>query len=366
MTLEAEIEAIRDGLNAGQFSNEASVSQGIVLRLLHALGWPAYNTQVVWPEYSLSGRRVDYALCHPAGKPIAFVEVKQVGRSDGAERQLFEYAFHVGVPLAILTDGREWNFFLPGEQGDYGERRVYKLDLIERDANESASRLRRYLLHQNCTSGSAIEAARSDYRSVAKERQILSALPEAWQKLVHEEDELLLEIVADRVESICGFKPSPDAVAAFLKRYANHAEAPPPGQTAKPHIALETPVPPLTTSVDGYVGNSIGYVMNGKFHAAKSAREVLIEVFEALTLRDRTFPERFAAVPQGRTRRYLANDRDLLYPGRPDLCSEFSIRLKSGWWLGTNHSRQTIYVILEKACKVAGLRMGTELKVQLG
>jgi predicted type IV restriction endonuclease len=50
--------------------------------------------------------------------------VKQVGQSDRAERQLFEYAFHDGVPMAILTDGREWNFFLPGEQGDYGERRV--------------------------------------------------------------------------------------------------------------------------------------------------------------------------------------------------------------------------------------------------
>ncbi|EQD78280.1 Type I restriction enzyme R protein N terminal domain protein, partial [mine drainage metagenome] len=115
---------------------EASVQQGIVLRLLHALSWPSYDTQIVCPEYSLEGRRVDYALCHPPGKPIAFVEVKQIGQSEGAERQLFEYAFHVGVPLAILTDGQEWNFFLPGEQGDYGERRVYKLDIVERDISE--------------------------------------------------------------------------------------------------------------------------------------------------------------------------------------------------------------------------------------
>ena len=112
------------------------MSQGIVLRILHALGWPAYDTQAVWPEYSLSGRRVDFALCHPPGKPIAFIEVKQIGQSDGAERQLFEYAFHDGVPMAILTDGREWNFFLPGEQGDYGERRVYKLDMMECDLAE--------------------------------------------------------------------------------------------------------------------------------------------------------------------------------------------------------------------------------------
>ena len=113
MTLENHIEDIRAGIKAGRFVNEAAVSQGIILRLLQALGWPSYHTPVVCLEYALEGRRVDHALCHPSSKPIAFVEVKQVGQSDGAQRQLFEYAFYIGVPLAILTDGQEWNFFLP-------------------------------------------------------------------------------------------------------------------------------------------------------------------------------------------------------------------------------------------------------------
>jgi predicted type IV restriction endonuclease len=126
------IEAIRNGLRAGRFANEAAISQGIVLRILSELSWPAYDTTVVWPEYALQGRRVDFALCHPPGKPIVFIEVKQVGQGTDAERQLFEYAFHLGVPLAILTTGQEWQFFLPAERGDYGERRVYKLDLLVR------------------------------------------------------------------------------------------------------------------------------------------------------------------------------------------------------------------------------------------
>ncbi len=191
MTLEKHIEEIRAGIKGGRFGNEASVSQGIVLRLLHALSWPAYDTQIVCPEHSLEGRRVDFALCHPQSKPIAFVEVKQIGQSEGAERQLFEYAFHVGVPLAILTDGQEWNFFLPGEQGDYGERRVYKLDIVERDLTECVSRLNRYLKYEDIISGKAIAAAREDYRNVSRERQMKSTLPEAWIKLVAEEDDLL-------------------------------------------------------------------------------------------------------------------------------------------------------------------------------
>jgi predicted type IV restriction endonuclease len=128
--LKLDIEEIREAIRVGRFTNEAAVSQGVVLRILHALSWPTYDTQIVSPEYSVEGRRVDFALCHPAGKPAVFIEVKGVGQSDATgERQLFEYAFHKGVPMAILTDGQEWQFFLPAEQGDYGERRVYKLDI---------------------------------------------------------------------------------------------------------------------------------------------------------------------------------------------------------------------------------------------
>ncbi len=191
--MKEDILDIRNSIKAGRFVNEAAVSQGIVQRLLHALSWPVYNTDVVVPEYSVEGRRVDYALCDPPRKPIIFIEVKQVGHSDGADRQLFEYAFHRGVPLAILTDGQEWHFFLPGEQGNYGERRVYKLDIVERDPDESVDRLRRYLDYNAVRSRQAIEAARKDYQDVAKKREIQSTLPAAWQKLVTEADELLYE-----------------------------------------------------------------------------------------------------------------------------------------------------------------------------
>jgi predicted type IV restriction endonuclease len=75
--LNKHIAEIRDGIKNGRFTNEAAISQGIVLRLLSSLKWPTYNTQIVFPEYALSGRRVDFALCHPVNKPILFIEVKQ-------------------------------------------------------------------------------------------------------------------------------------------------------------------------------------------------------------------------------------------------------------------------------------------------
>ena len=153
MALTNHIENVRELLRRGEFMSEAAVSQGILLPALHELGWPVFNTSIVVPEFSLEGRRVDYALCHPPSRPSVFVEVKKVGHSDGADRQLFEYAFHLGVPMAILTDGQEWSFYLPGEQGRYDERRVYKLDLLERNIEESVDRLEKYLGYERVRSG---------------------------------------------------------------------------------------------------------------------------------------------------------------------------------------------------------------------
>ena len=164
--LEQDVSDIRENLQRGRYPNEAAVSQGIVRRLLATLGWPVYDPQVVYPEFTVEGLYVDYALCHPASKPRVFIEVKGVGKGDKAEHQLFEYAshmFHMGVQLAVLTDGREWSFFLPARAGSYDERRIYKLNLVEHDAARSVQRLERYLRY---------EAVRSEEAFIARSRRL--------------------------------------------------------------------------------------------------------------------------------------------------------------------------------------------------
>ncbi|HEX7575313.1 MAG TPA: type I restriction endonuclease [Candidatus Methanoperedens sp.] len=128
MELKEHIIEIQKDIKTGQFSTEAAVSRGIVMRILESLKWPIYKTKVVWPEYPLETRYVDYALCHPPEKPVVIIEVKNIGKLRDADTQLFEYAFHAGVPMAVLTDGQEWNFYLPSGKGSYDERRFYKID----------------------------------------------------------------------------------------------------------------------------------------------------------------------------------------------------------------------------------------------
>lgn len=246
--LEQDIRDIREKLQMWRrhYPSESAVSQSIVLRLLFTLGWPVYDTQIVYPEYTLEGRRVDFALCHPANEPRIFIEAKGVGKGTGAERQLFEYAFHQGVPLAVLTDGREWSFFLPAGEGSYDKRRVCKLDLSASDVAESVRRFERYLRYDAVRSGAALPNARNDYQDVVRKRrdqgrehQINEALPKAWAKLVAEEDAFLIEVVADCVEGLCGHKPDSNIVARFLQEMMHQPSVGP-----RPPLPIRSTVSP--------------------------------------------------------------------------------------------------------------------------
>ena len=224
MTLKEHIDDIREGLKTNRYPDEAAVSQGIVLRLLGTLGWSTYDTQAVFPQYGVEARKVDFALCHPPSKPIVFLEVKRVGNIEGAERQLFEYAFHKGVPIAILTDGREWRFFHPIAPGDYRERQVCELNLSEGNSEESAERLNRYLKYESIRTGEAVEALKKDYEKVIQQRQVEARLPEVWNELVQEKNEDLLLIVMDAAKNKIGYEPTEEQVLGFLKSLKKERE----------------------------------------------------------------------------------------------------------------------------------------------
>ena len=162
MPLNETLDDITARLRRKEYSNEQTISTAIVLRVLQNLGWDTHDPKIIWPEYKTGGGRADYAVRHPRSKPAIFIEVKQPGKAENAVRQALEYAFHCGVPFVVLTDGRTWSFYLPAEQGDYEDRRVYKIDLYERSSSEAAEAFRLHLSRENVESGKALEAARTD------------------------------------------------------------------------------------------------------------------------------------------------------------------------------------------------------------
>lgn len=360
MDLKEEISRIQVSIREGRFPNETSITQGIVLPILQSLGWKVFDSRFVFPEYSIGGGRVDLALLDHRQKAAIFIEVKMLGKIEGAEIQIFEYAFHQGVPFLVLTDGQEWNFYLPLTRGDYQDRKLYKLDLLEREIETIVEKFNRYLLYDKVINGSALNSAQNDLSEITRRREAANAIPEAWKTLIENHNETIVDLIIKKVEDICGFKPDKESCEEFLDRIfipqkviQNTRDIP------RPELRYQTRT----------AGNAtIGYKINGEYKSARSAREVMIEIIKTLASRDPTFLERFAVRAHGDQRNYIARNRMDLYPNRPDLGEDKSMtrEILPGWWIGLNYSKRQIDVIIRIALEVAGLSIGQSIEYNLG
>lgn len=349
----AALESIIANLKTNAYPNETAISTGVILRVLHVLGWDTYNPDFVWPEYGAGGW-VDFALCFPEKKPAVFIEVKQPGKLIGADKQLFEYAFHEGVPFAVLSDGKTWGFYLPGVQGSYEERRVYKLDLLERSPKESAEKLIRYLEFERTKLGHALADAKADHQDQNRRSLSKQTIPKAWKELVEGEDPSIVEKIASEVEGKCGVRPVVDDVMEFL--HGLGVPKLPPAPTPTPPQITVPVGQPLAPPPHGGGQTQRGYQLNNSFVPCNTGVAVMIGIFKTLAASDPTFAERCHAheANTGNIRTYVAPSTAELYPGRPDL-EEFSAEFTPGWHVATNLSNNMKAKVIRMALNVAGL-----------
>lgn len=356
---------------AGRLTNEAAVRETAVLPVLSVVGWDVFDPEVVAREYPLGTGRVDYALAPRNGVPAIIIEVKRPGGVEHADQQLFQYAFHAGVPLAILTDGREWAFYLPSGHGSYSERRFYKLDLEERSEIDAAEWLNRYLGFENVTSGVFRRYAEEDYQRLRDSRLAIEAIPRAWSAIVRDQESRLFEMIAERAEDICGVRPPPEAIEEFLLsevgdfrqgsavptpsrfRGSNRTDTKP--STAAPVAASADSLPDLTQRAAARRGPT-SYEYDGETFTAPNAITATIALVNRI---EHEFPgaiERAAPRVAGRRRRYLAKTPSLLYD-KPEFI-EFARKLECGWFIDSNISNGTKVEIVRAVAKAAGIVYG--------
>jgi hypothetical protein len=365
MGLETTLNEITARLREGRFRNEQAISQGIVLRLLRELGWDTWDTAIVWPEYQTGeARRADFALCHPPSKPAILIEVKQPGKAEDAVRQALDYAFQTGVPFIVLTDGKTWSFYLPAEQGTYEDRRVYKLELLERPPVEAAKALERYLAHERVMAGDALEEARQEYRDRYRQLEARAAIPEVWNELVGKGNEELVELLASNVENKTGIRPDADGVAEFLAGLANPAIS----ETSPSNISerrSRTEEHPTTNRITTGTSRGGSLVLLGKSYTYENAKDAMVTILQELANRDPTFLQRCSQHPdaQGRKRRYIARTPEELYPDREDL-REMRAQLPGGWLVATNINNILKKTLIKLAAEVAGLKFGKDINVE--
>jgi hypothetical protein len=189
------------------------------MRILAALGWNPFNINEVKPEYSVAGRRVDYSLrIHDTNK--VFLEVKKTEEElDRHQAQLLDYSFKEGVKLAVLTNGITWWFYLPLQEGSWEQRKFFAIDILQQEPEHIADRFQSFLNRSNVESGKAIQNAELLYRTRKKDVTLKAYLPKAWNKIVLEPHDLLVEMINETLEAISGFKADNQQIEEFLKSH---------------------------------------------------------------------------------------------------------------------------------------------------
>jgi hypothetical protein len=369
------IERIRNVFLTGGYPNERAVSTGIVVPIMRALGWDDTDPREVQPEFVNPRGRVDYALSARAGeRPIIFVEVKGVGRSAEADRQLFEYAFHEGVPMAVLTDGRTWNFYLPGQHGSYEERRVYQIDMIERETDEIVARFRRYLQKSRIIDRTALSDAQSDYQERANGRIAADSMPRAWAEILQLPDRELIQLLSERTEALSGHRPSEQALVAFLRNQIGILDGTTPVAlarvpTRRAHVSSPAPAElamaptPIQASQPGKEG--VRWRIRNQSGVGRNAVEAFVAALSALFGQFPNEQEKIAEAVATRGRNNIARTVADIYPSKPEIAARNHRALVDGWLVGTNESNATKARIFAAATHAVGLKPGVEVDLNI-
>ena len=370
MPLLETLQQVKVELLAGNIRNEAEVCNGIILPILQGLGWPVFSVAVVVPQNSVptltpgSSRVVpDYQLCND-GTALIFLEAKRLGAMDGdAEIQLFEQCFHARVSFAVLTDGREWRFYLPfhmsGNQTAYADCKVYTLHLLEQDDEECVGRLDRYLSRERVNQGHHLASAQNDLDATVRASAMQQVLPQAWAELLSGADTSIIETLAEKVSELCGFEPDPNICADFLAKQATGVV-----NATAPREYLE-PVSKPTSAAASL--DFVGFSLRGETQVCASAIDVMVQFLTRLAADDPTFLERLESrnPTNRRAVRYVARDRRSLYSTNPEKGESASREVGSGWFVSTHRGPPDIERVVQIACEVANLQFGSDVVISL-
>jgi predicted type IV restriction endonuclease len=197
--------------------NEDATKQSVILPLLQTLNWDIFNPNEVAPEFTIKSKRVDYSL-RLNGRNWVFIEAKRPGANlENHQNQLLDYSFQEGVKLAILTNGNSWWFYLPLREGSWEKRKFYSVDIQQQNLNEIQQKFKDFLSKKNIKSNQAFKNAENVFDSRIKAKEIKTTLPKAWNKLVSEPDEFLIELLKEKVENLSGYVPAIENLEYFFE-----------------------------------------------------------------------------------------------------------------------------------------------------
>ncbi len=336
-------------------SVEEVAKQGAVLPVLSSLGWDCFNMQEVTPEFSVGNGRIDYCL-RTNKKNAVFIEVKRASvELDRHEKQLLEYSFTHGVEIAILTNGLTWWFYLPLVAGDWQQRKFISIDIRQQKLETATDHFQEFLSKTSITEGTAVKSAKAVRKSREKNKLIKQTLPEAWEQLLGEPDEFLLEILADKVESICGYNPDPETLTKFIYEFKSTNTSLPQTLTASANTFPQQSVEPAgrMPARPSTRQRGISIVIGKETINATTVGDLYLQALKYIcdnnyiTNAEEQIPYATSA------RRFLISRKPVHQRG-----NEFRVPIEyNGFYMETHKSYESALKQLEDFLKVCGLKM---------
>lgn len=152
-TLRGRMERHRAALS----QSEALTRYALIDPLLRELGWDTADPDLVTPEYTVSGKRADYALLESGGV-VVFLEAKRLEENLSNHRsQVVAYASELGIRYPALTNGNEWEVYDNSQLVPIEQRRILAVSLTGAPAAVNALQLL-LLWRPNLASGEPVAA----------------------------------------------------------------------------------------------------------------------------------------------------------------------------------------------------------------
>ncbi|MFO7946387.1 MAG: hypothetical protein R6V19_06215 [Armatimonadota bacterium] len=137
------------------------------------------------------------------------------------EEQLLQYSFAQGIPLAVLTNGNEWWFYLPLEEGNWSARKFAVIDLQNQPAEHVCRIMNTYLEKDAVWSGDAKDTAKKTFAEAREKKRIREELPGIIEGLLISPSDFIIEVFQTEAQAELGALPPNKLVADVLQQLAN-------------------------------------------------------------------------------------------------------------------------------------------------
>ena len=255
--------------------DEAAIKQGIVLKMLSLLDWDPFDMDEIQPEYDVKDGKIDFALIHE-GKPRVFLGVKkEIKDIEASKAQFLDWAVQCKVPIAILTNGHSWRFFLSLVDGSTEDKKFSALEIQDEEPKDIKKGFSDFLSKKNVVSDRALKTAEEIYETRKKAMIIEEHLPQAWQKILKEPEKWLGGVISEVTEALCGIAPDKEVVEAFIASTIK--------ENAEKAFSNESTPSKNQKGRKDYEGKSVTSItLDGKGYKVKAWKDVLMKVCEIM------------------------------------------------------------------------------------